>query len=212
MTDVKICGISTPDAMTAAIENGARYVGLVFYPKSPRHVDWEVAGYLSRYVPTTVRSVGLFVDPSDEELERTISSVQLDMIQLHGSESPERVVEIKSKFGLQITKALPIANKTDLDSVKGYEVSADMMLFDAKPTPEDDLPGGNGLPFDWAVLEGYQGKKPWFLAGGLNPDNIAEAITLLNPPAVDVSSGVESDLGIKDADKISAFLNAVKCA
>lgn len=210
MSDVKICGISTPDAMTAAIEGGARYVGLVFYPKSPRNVDLEIAGYLARYVPTTVRSVGLFVDPSNEQLERVISSVQLDMIQLHGHESAGRVAEIKSKFGLPIIKALPVSQKSDLDQVEGYEVSADMMLFDAKPAPDDDLPGGNGLAFDWAILKEYQGKKPWFLAGGLTPDNVREAITLLSPPAVDVSSGVENETGVKDIEKIKLFLNASK--
>ncbi|MEM6781190.1 MAG: phosphoribosylanthranilate isomerase [Pseudomonadota bacterium] len=212
MTDVKICGINEPESMTAAIEGGARFVGLVFYPKSPRYVDIEVAGYLGRYVPTGVRSVGLFVNPTDEELERTVSGVQLDIIQLHGSESPGRIAEIKQKFGLQVIKSMPIANKEDLESVPGFEVAADYLMFDARPAPEDELPGGNGLPFDWTILEGFSSSRPWFLAGGLTAENVKEAIDLLGPDIVDVSSGVEDEPGVKSINKIKAFLEAVKQA
>ena len=133
MTEVKICGITDPEAMTAAIEGGARFVGLVFYEKSPRHVDLEVAGYLGRYVPTGVRSVGLFVDPDDEQLERVVSSVQLDMIQLHGKESPGRLADIKKRFGLPLIKAMAVSNAEDLEKVPGYEATADWLLFDAPP-------------------------------------------------------------------------------
>lgn len=212
MSDVKICGITDPESLTAAVESGARFIGFVFFEKSPRHLDLEVAGYLAKYVPTAVRAVGLFVDPTDEDLERTLSSVQLDMIQLHGHESPGRLAEIKQKFGLPLIKAIAISEKEDLEKVPGYEVTADFIMFDAKPSPTDTLPGGNGLPFDWTILEGYKGIRPWFLAGGLNPDNVAEAIQKLEPDAVDVSSGVESAPGKKDLDKIRAFLNAVKQA
>ncbi len=212
MTDAKICGITTPEAMTAAIEGGARFVGLVFYPKSPRAVDIEIATYLARYVPTGVRAVGLFVDPDDETLERTLSNVQLDMVQLHGHESPGRIAEIKHKFGIQVIKAISIENKHDLEQVPGYEVAADHIMFDAKPADPDSLPGGNGLTFDWNILKGMATKHPWFLAGGLTPDNVHEAIAHLSPDIVDVSSGVESAPGVKDAAKIAAFLDAVKQA
>lgn len=212
MTDAKICGIKTPEAMTAAIDGGARFVGLVFYPKSPRAVDIEVASYLARYVPTGVRAVGLFVDPDDETLERTLSGVQLNMIQLHGHESPGRIAEIKHRFGLQIIKAISISDTKDLDHVPGFEAAADHLMFDAKPRPDDTLPGGNGLPFDWEILKGFETQHPWFLAGGLNADNVGEAIERLNPDIVDVSSGVESEPGIKDPAKIKAFLAAVKQA
>lgn len=212
MTDAKICGITTPEAMTAAIDGGARFVGLVFYPKSPRFVDIEVATYLARYVPTGVRAVGLFVDPDDETLERTLSNVQLDMIQLHGHESPGRVAEIKHKFGLQVIKAMSVASPQDLEKVPGYEVAADHLMFDAKPQASDSLPGGNGLAFDWNILKGMETKHPWFLAGGLTPENILEAITKLSPDIVDVSSGVESKPGVKDTAKIAAFLEAVRQA
>lgn len=209
MTDVKICGISTPEAMTAAIEGGARFVGLVFYRKSPRFVDIEIAGYLGRYVPTGVRSVGLFVDPTDEDLERTLSGVQLDMIQLHGHESPGRVAEIKHRFGVQIIKAIPIGEPKDLEKVEGYEAAADHIMFDSKPSPTDTLPGGNGLPFDWRLLQGFETKHPWFLAGGLNIDNVQDAIELLDPDVIDISSGVEDAKGVKNPLKIKAFLEKV---
>lgn len=206
MTDVKICGITDPESMTAAVENGVRFVGLVFYKPSPRNLDWEIATYLARYVPTGVRTVGLFVDPSDEEIEKITNTVQLDMLQLHGNESPGRVAEIKKKFGIQIIKAIKIAQKQDLEIVPGYEVSADWLMFDAKPAPQDKLPGGNGLPFDWTILQDFKSKCPWMLAGGLNTDNVQEAIQLLNPEAVDVSSGVESQPGKKDPEAIKTFL------
>lgn len=205
MVDTKICGIKTPEALTAAIEGGARYVGFVFHPASPRNIDPEIAAYLARYVPTTVRSVGLFVNPEDALLEQVISTVQLDMLQLHGSESPGRIAAIKSKFGLPIIKAIGISYSSDLEKLPGFEAAADMILLDNKA-------GGSGEAFDWALLEGIKISKPWFLAGGLTPENIAEAIKLLHPPAVDVSSGVESIRGIKDEAKIRAFLKAVKDA
>lgn len=230
MTDVKICGISTPDAMTAAIEGGARFVGLVFYPKSPRAVSVEVAAYLAAYVPHDVHIVGLFVDPTDELLRETLDTVRLDMLQLHGTESPGRVAEIKSAFGVPVMKAISVSSADDLQMVPGYEAAADWLLFDAKPEAQnsrnsefqrgnnaipgfrdsDILPGGNGLPFDWAILKDFSASRPWMLAGGLTADNIAAALSALEPDAVDVSSGVESAPGIKDPDKIRALLDIVQ--
>jgi phosphoribosylanthranilate isomerase len=212
MTDAKICGITTPDAMTAAIEGGAGFVGLVFFPPSPRFVTLEVASYLASYVPSHVRKVGLMVDPDDVTLETILNSVRLDMLQLHGRESPGRVAEIKHKFGVPVMKAMAVATEADLAMVPGYEAAADWLLFDAKPAPASAIPGGNGLPFDWALLKNFSSSRPWMLAGGLTADNVAAALSVLEPDAVDVSSGVESAPGVKDPAKIRAFLAAVQAS
>lgn len=220
MTKVKICGLSTPETITAAIEAGADFVGLVFYPPSPRHVDIEVAAYLAKQVPETVKIVGLFVDPNDQMLQNVLNAVPLSMIQLHGEEKPERVADIKKTFGLPIIKALSISDDNDLEEAILYDGIADWLLFDARPPVdliaigpnEKTLPGGNGIAFDWSILKGYQGQSPWMLAGGLSPDNVANAITIIHPKAVDVSSGVETGAGIKDLAKIQAFISAVKQA
>lgn len=219
MTKVKICGLSTPDTLTTALEDGADFVGLVFYPPSPRHVELEVASYLANFVPKHIEVVGLFVDPDDKALEQTLNTVPLTMIQLHGSETPERVSEIKAKFDLPVIKAISISETNDLAKSKPYEDIADWLLFDALPTTNpqaggqgEELPGGNGIAFDWSILKDYQGSKPWMLAGGLTPENINEALQILSPDAVDVSSGVESSAGIKDTAKIRSFLKGVKRA
>jgi len=210
---VKICGLSEPNTLTAAIEAGADFIGLVFYPASPRHVEIDVAKYLTSFIPDNVQSVGLFVDPSDADLTRTLHDVPLKMIQLHGDESPARVAEIKEKFNLPVMKALPISTPNDVQAITPYEDVADWLLFDAKG---ETLPGGNGTAFDWDILKDYQGAKPWMLAGGITPSNIGEALKILSPDALDVSSGVESDApnqrGVKDADKIRAFISAAKQA
>lgn len=206
---VKICGLSTPDTLTAAIEAGADFIGLVFYPPSPRHVEIEVAAYLAKQIPSPIQIVGLFVNPTDQDLEQVLNEVPLTMIQLHGDESPIRVQHIKEKFKLPVIKAVPIQNNDDVIKAKDYGGIADWLMFDAKG---EELPGGNGIAFDWNILKDYQGKSPWFLAGGLTPDNVGEALSLLSPDAVDVSSGVESASSIKDINKIQAFLKAVKKA
>lgn len=208
-TKVKICGLATPDTMTAALEGGADFIGLVFYPPSPRHVEINVASYLAGFVPDHVERVGLFVDPDDILLEQVLNAVNLSMIQLHGKETPRRVDEIRQKFALPVMKAIAIKTADDLKQAALYEESADWLLFDAKG---EKLPGGNGIAFDWKILENYQSTKPWMLAGGLTAENVGGALKILSPDAVDVSSGVESAPGVKDTDKIRAFLKAVKRA
>lgn len=209
MTKVKICGLSEPNTLTTAIDAGADFIGLVFYEPSPRHVDIEVAKYLSNFIPDTVQVVGLFVNPDNNYLSSVINEVPLTMIQLHGDESIERAGEVKEKFGLPIIKALSISSKEDLKNIKQYEDIADLLLFDAKG---ENISGGNGKVFDWSILGQYQGTKPWMLAGGLTPNNVNEALKTLKPHALDVSSGVESAKGVKDNDKIRAFISAVKQA
>ena len=204
----KICGIKTPQALYAATSNGARFIGFVFYPPSPRHIDVNIAQDLAYQLPTGVRGVGLFVDPTDEQLETVLSRVQLDMIQLHGNEIPERVAQIKEKHVMPIIKAFPVRAAEDIDRAEDFSKVADWFLFDAKP-PNADLPGGTGHSFDWGLLKGKSFSKPWMLSGGLTIENVGDALKDLSPNAVDVSSGVEAVRGEKDADKIKAFLAAV---
>jgi len=209
----KICGLSTPESITAAIEHGASHIGLVFYPKSPRNVNIETARYLANAVPDNIKIEGLFVEPDDALLSQALDNVRLDIIQLHGDESAPRVQEIKSTYSKPIMKALPIASKEDLKHVQPYAQTVDYFLFDAKADPAlTDIPGGNGLTFDWQILKDFTAPKPYFLAGGLTPDNVATAIQTLNPYGVDVSSGVESGAGVKDPAKIASFLKAAKSA
>ncbi|QRZ15023.1 phosphoribosylanthranilate isomerase [Paracoccus methylovorus] len=203
---VKICGLTEATGLSAAVEAGARYVGFVFFPKSPRNVTPETAAGLAVQVPLGVAKVGLFVNPDDAALDAVLSRVPLDIIQLHGSESPDRVAEVKSRFGLPVMKAVGISEPQDLDALWDYGLVADMLLIDAKPSQNATLPGGNGLAFDWRLLAGRQILKPWLLAGGLTPANVAEAIRLTRAPGVDVSSGVESAPGIKDPARVRDFI------
>lgn len=211
MTAVKICGISTPETLQTACAAGARFIGFVFYPASPRHLDFDIAWNLARGVPTGVRSIGLFVDPTDEQLEHILTGIQLDMIQLHGNETPGRIAEIKAQYNMPVMKAIRVANERDLDNLDGFEAAADWLLFDAKPE-DADLPGGTGESFDWTILKNRSFKKPWMLGGGLDEKNVLEALKILSPDAVDVSSGVESERGIKDVSKIKSFIETVKQA
>ena len=205
----KICGITTPEAMQAAVEGGARFVGLVFFPKSPRYVAPALAADLARAVPTGVRVVGLFVDPEDEELEHVLASVPIDMIQLHGAETPARVAEIRGRFQMPVVKAIAVAEPADLERARPYEDAADRLLFDAKPPKNvTALPGGNGIPFDWSLLAGQRWRLPWMLSGGLTPANLAEAVAATGASAVDVSSGVEDRPGHKDPALVARFLEA----
>ncbi len=210
MTQVKICGLKTPDAMTAAMEGGADFIGLVFHEASPRNLEIEVAAYLSSYVPERIQVCALLVDPDDEKLSTILSTVRVDMIQLHGSETPERVKAIKAGFGKKVMKAISISTSDDLAQIGLYAPHCDWLLLDAKGTAE--MPGGTGHSFDWSLLDGVKIPVPWMLAGGLTPKNVADAIHRLHPTAVDVSSGVESERGVKDEAKIRAFLTAAKSA
>lgn len=214
MTHVKICGIKTPEMLRVAAQAGARFIGFVFYPPSPRYVAVDTAKELALMLPTGVRGVGLFVDPTDGELEDVLGKVQLDMIQLHGSEPPERVREIKEKYAMPILKAFAVREADDLLYVESYD-AADWFLFDAKPSSSSTEGiqggyGGSGESFDWLLLQGKNFSKPWMLSGGLTPQNLAQALEILKPDAADVSSGVESSRGVKDADKIRAFITAAK--
>ena len=211
MTDVKICGLSTPETLQAAIEAGARFVGFVFYEPSPRNISLDIAAELARSVPTGVRTIGLFVDPGDEDLTRITSGVPLDMIQLHGNETPERITEIKSLTHLPAMKAIRVSNAEDLADIDAFEAAADWLLFDAK-TENTDLPGGTGESFDWNILADRKFQKPWMLAGGVTTENVVEALSILSPTAIDVSSGVEAVRGVKDVGKIKSFIKAVKAA
>jgi phosphoribosylanthranilate isomerase len=203
--------VRTPEAIAAAVEGGARAIGLVFHPASPRAVDAAFAWQLARLAPTGLQVVGLFVDPQDDEIERVVAQVPLDLIQLHGKETPGRVADVKSRFGLPVMKAIAIGEASDLDRARSYEQIADRLLFDAKaPAGVSILPGGNGLAFDWNLLTGQRWSRPWMLAGGLNQDNVAAAVRASGAASVDVSSGVEDRPGHKDPAKIRAFLAALQ--
>ena len=203
---VKICGLTEAAGLSAAVESGARSVGFVFFPKSPRHVSAEQAAALAVQVPLGIAKVGLFVNPDDAALTAVLDRVPLDLIQLHGAETPARVAEVKARSGLPVMKAVGIADPQDLDQLWDYGLVADMLLIDAKPPKGAALPGGNGVAFDWRLLAGRQILKPWLLAGGLTPENVAEAIRLTRAPGIDVSSGVESAPGIKDPQRIRSFI------
>ena len=207
MNLVKICGLKDEESVKAAVEGGAHFVGFVFYKDSPRHIDIAQAAKLAQGIPDIVEIVGLFVDPSDDEIQTVLTQVPLTMIQLHGLESPARVMEVKTKFNMPVMKALPIADESDLEYVASYSKVADWLLFDTKMA--DGTSGGAGVAFDWSILSKVRTTLPWFLAGGLTPDNVQGAITMVNPPALDVSSGVESARGTKDPARIHAFLKAV---
>ncbi|HEY0832990.1 MAG TPA: phosphoribosylanthranilate isomerase [Azospirillum sp.] len=207
---VKICGLSEPESLRAAIEGGARWVGFVFYPASPRHVAPALAADLARLVPTGVRTVGLFVDPDDELLEHVVSQVPFDMLQLHGKETPERVAAVKAAFGIPVMKAIKVGAPEDLDRAMDYAGAADRLLFDSKPPARvASLPGGTGIAFDWTLLAGRTWPKPWMLSGGLNAGNVADALRVTGAPALDVSSGVEDRPGHKDPALVRAFLETV---
>lgn len=205
---VKICGLRDAESLDVAVKAGARFTGFVFFEKSPRHVEISRAAGLAASVPMGVARVGLFVNPDDAMLQQVLADVPLDMIQLHGLESPARVAEVKALTGLPVIKAVGVASASDLEPLWDYGLAADMLLVDAKPSPDAELPGGNGLAFDWRLLVGRRWLKPWLLAGGLTPLNVAEAIRLTGAQAVDVSSGVESAPGVKDAGLIREFIAA----
>ncbi|WP_417258066.1 phosphoribosylanthranilate isomerase [Celeribacter sp.] len=211
-TRVKICGLKTPEAVSAAVEAGAQYLGFVFFPKSPRHVDVSTARALALDVPVGVAKVALVVDPSDEELERITGEVPVDMIQLHGKESLERVAEVRERFGLPVMKAVGVSGPSDLQALNAYGMVADQLLVDAKAPKGADLPGGNGLAFDWRLISKRGWNAPWMLAGGLTPETVVLACQMTGSKQVDVSSGVESAPGVKDPARIRAFIDAIRAA
>lgn len=205
---VKICGLSTQEGLQALADTGAAYVGFVFFPKSPRNVSIEQARELALATPVGLAKVALVVDADNAFLDAITDAVPLDMLQLHGHESPERVLEIKARYGLPVMKAVGISDASDVPNIDLYNAVADQILIDAKPPKSATLPGGNGLSFDWTLIAKRRWPKPWMLAGGLTPDNVAEAIALTGATQVDVSSGVEAGVGIKDNAKIAAFVAA----
>jgi phosphoribosylanthranilate isomerase len=211
-TLAKICGLSTPDAVAAALEGGAAYVGFVFFAKSPRHLEPQTAARLAEPARGRAKVVAVTVGPTDAELDAITAALGPDLIQLHGHESPERLAAIKARHRAGVIKALPVSTAADLDAAASFEAVADHLMFDARPPAGSDLPGGIGARFDWDLLQGRSFARPWFLAGGLSTDNIREAVRRSGAPLVDVSSGVETAPGLKDPGLISAFLAAVRSA
>lgn len=206
--NVKICGLSTPETTIASAQAGARYVGFAFVEKSKRFVTLEKAAELALLLPPGVSKVALTMDAEDAYLDAITDQVPVDMIQLHGAETPERVAEVRQKYGLPVIKALGVADETDLAPIAEFSRVADQILVDAKPPRSGALPGGNGVSFDWKLITGRRWAVPWMLSGGLTPENVAEAIRLTGAPQVDVSSGVESGPGVKDTTLIEKFVSA----
>lgn len=209
---VKICGVRDADAVRASVEAGAAYLGFVFFAKSPRAVSADEARDLALETPPGLCKVGLFVDPTDAFLDQTLATAPLDMLQLHGRETPERVAEIARRVGLPIMKAVSIGAAQDLPALAAHEATADQILCDARPPSDHPLPGGAGVSFDWRLIAGRRWRRPWMLAGGLTTANVAEAIRLTGATQVDVSSGVESAPGLKSSEKIRAFIDAARNA
>ena len=208
----KICGINDATAMRIAVAAGAQFVGLVFYPPSPRALGPDEAATLAALVPDEITRVGLFVDPDDDQIDSVRAKVALDMLQLHGSEPPQRCSELREHTGLPVMKAIKVADRNDIATASDYLGLIDWLMFDAK-TPRDmegALPGGNALSFDWTLLSGQTWPVPWMLAGGISPDNVVAAVQASGASVVDVSSGVESGPGRKDPAKIEAFLHALQ--
>ncbi|MCL4188828.1 MAG: phosphoribosylanthranilate isomerase [Rhodobacteraceae bacterium] len=209
---VKICGLTRAGDVDAAVRAGAAHVGFVFFPPSPRALSPAAAAGLAVAVPAGVTRVGLVVDATDAEVDAILAAVPLDLLQLHGSESPARVAALRARTGLPVMKAVGIAGPGDIRRAMGYAAAADRLLLDARPPPGAVLPGGNGLAFDWRLIAGQGWPLPWMLAGGLTPGNLAEAVACTAAREVDVSSGVESAPGVKDAARIAAFLAAASRA
>jgi phosphoribosylanthranilate isomerase len=205
---VKICGLRTPADVTAVAQSGAAYAGFVFFAKSPRNLTLPQARLAALAAPPGLAKVALTVDADDATLDAIVEAVPLDFLQLHGHESPDRVAQVRARYGLPVMKAIGLADEGDLPAIFEYSTVADQILIDAKPPRGADLPGGNGLAFDWRLLAGRRWLRPWMLAGGLTAENVAEAVRLTGARQVDVSSGVESAPGVKDAARIAAFVAA----
>ncbi len=208
----KICGLGTPDTVAAAVAGGASHVGFNFYPKSPRVVTAETAAALAPLVPGSVGKVGLFVDDDDARFDAVLDAIRLDLLQLHGRETPARVAEIRARLGIPVMKVISVAGPDDIAAADAYVEVADWLMFDAKPPKHmtGALPGGNALAFDWTLIAGRQWPLPWMLAGGLTPENLTEAVRISGASYVDVSSGVEEAPGRKSTEKIARFLEAAR--
>jgi phosphoribosylanthranilate isomerase len=208
-TRVKICGLSSPETLLATIAAGADMAGFVFFEKSPRHIDHETARTLGLMAEGRIARVALTVDAPDAALDEIVDALAPEWLQLHGKESPERVAAVKARFGRPVIKAIGVATAGDVAAARAYEGVADMLLFDAKPAPDAAVPGGAGVAFDWDLLRDI-GAADWMLSGGLDAANVGEALRRTGAPAVDVSSGVERERGVKDGAKIRAFVDAVR--
>jgi phosphoribosylanthranilate isomerase len=209
---VKICGLKTAEALDVALDSGADFVGFVFFQPSPRHVGLEAARALSARVQGRAKKVALTVDANDVMLREIVAALQPDMLQLHGKETPQRVAVVRSKFGLPVMKALPVATRADLSPVREYANVADRLLFDARAPADATRPGGLGKTFDWTLLRGVNPGVPYMLSGGLDAANVGEALRITQAPGVDVSSGIERAPGEKDLDKIRAFIKAARAS
>jgi len=211
MAKAKICGLSTRETVNAAIDGGAAYLGFIFFEKSPRNLTPEAAARLVTPVRGgAVKTVAVAVDPDDTLIDRLMATMKPDLIQVHGKETPARVRQIAERSGAGVIKAFSVSSASDVDQARAFETVAEQFLFDARPVEGSVLPGGTGARFDWTLLEGRRFARPHFLAGGLDPWNVAEAIRVSGAPLVDVSSGVERGPGLKDPALITAFLDAVK--
>ena len=211
MVQAKICGLSTEESVRAALDGGASHIGFVFFDRSPRNIDPHLAQRLAapvRATPTKV--VALLVDPDDAAVDRVASILRPDFIQLHGRETPSRVAAVAARSGAGVIKVAPVSEASDIDAAAAFEGAAEHLMFETRPPKDADRPGGLGVPFDWSLLEGRRFSRPYFLAGGLDPWNVAEAVRLSGAPIVDVSSGVERGPGLKDPTLITAFLEAVR--
>lgn len=210
--DIKICGLKTPEAVKRAVDRGATHLGFIFFEKSPRNVEPDIAGTLADPARGHARIVAVTVDADNDALDEIIALARPDILQLHGDESPERVLTVKALYGLPVIKAFAIREADDLDRIDPYIGIVDRFLFDAKPPKGSDLPGGNGVSFDWSLLQKLDADVNYMLSGGLTKDNVAEALAITRAPGIDVSSGVESAPGVKDIGLMDAFFDAVKLA
>jgi len=210
--DIKICGLKTAEAIDRALARGATHIGFIFFEKSPRYIEPDLAGRLAEAARGKAKIVAVTVNPTNDDLDEIVALLRPDMIQLHGDESPERVLTIKAVYGLPVMKAFSVRTSDDLKRVEAYIGIADRFLFDAKPPKGSELPGGNGVSFDWSVLDWLDGSVDYMLSGGLNKDNIADALIITKAPGIDVSSGVESAPGAKSVAMIDEFFDAVEKA
>lgn len=211
-TQVKICGLKTAEAAERAVALGASHVGFIFFPKSPRNIEPDDAGRIADRIRGQAKIVAVTVNADNDELDEIVSTLNPDILQLHGSEDAERLLTVKAMYGLPVMKALSVREASDLEKIDAYIGIADRFLFDAKPPKGSDLPGGNGVSFDWKLLDALDGSVDYMLSGGLNADNIGEAMAQTSARAIDISSGVESAPGVKDLKLMESFFNAVRQA